>query len=84
MRNTTANSEEKARLIAAVEMETYSATFGAFMQEWGYTLPTGAAPAISMRDRAFYEMTKSARKAFAACERTLPRFVANAVRNAAG
>ena len=84
VRNTTANSEEKARLIAAVEMETYSATFGAFMQEWGYTLPTGAAPVVSMRERAFYEMTKSARNAFAVCERRLPKFVANAVRNAAG
>ena len=84
VRNSTANSEEKARLIAAVEMGTYSATFGAFMQEWDYTLPNGATPVISMRARAFYEVTKWARNAFVVSERRLPKFMANAVRNAAG
>ena len=82
--NSTANTDEKEQLVSAVEQTLYNATFGAFMQEWGYRLPNGDAPQVSFRGRFSYESAKLARTALARYERVLPDYAVRAARNFAG
>lgn len=82
--NSTDNKKAANEWVTSVEPELYLRKFGPFMREWGYMLPDGTYPKVSIKSRIFYETTKIARTFFSRYERVFPKGLTRFIHNAIG